>query len=74
MLFRSGRIIMGLATGVFIGSLAAALAEALDVIPVMSRRTHLRSGLTIFIYAFAFGKLIGALYYWLYPGFLAVNN
>jgi stage V sporulation protein AB len=64
------RGVMGFCTGIFVGCLAAALTEALDVIPIMSRRIHLRKGLTIFMYAFALGKLIGALYYWLYPGFI----
>lgn len=61
--------IISFAFGIFIGGLAVSIAEILDVIPIMSRRAHLKRGIYLFIIAFAMGKMVGALYYWLYPGF-----
>lgn len=63
--------VFALAFGMFIGCLAVALAEILDVIPVMQRRLKLKKGLHLLIIALSIGKLVGALYYWLYPGFLS---
>lgn len=57
------------AFGIFIGCLTIAIAEVLDVMPIMNRRMHLKRSFCIFIILFALGKMIGAFYYWLYPGF-----
>lgn len=62
-------IIISFAFGIFIGGLAVSIVEILDVIPITSRRSHLKRGIYLFIIAFAMGKMVGALYYWLYPGF-----
>lgn len=61
---------LAFAFGIFVGCLAVAIAEVINVMPVMSRRLHMREGVYLFIIAFAIGKLIGALYYWHYPNFL----
>lgn len=61
-----------LAFGMFVGCLVVALAEVLDVIPIMKRRLNLKKGVHLIILMLAFGKLVGALYYWVYPGFLSV--
>ena len=58
-----------LLTGVFYGCLAVSLAEVLDVIPVLTRRSGLKRGLKFFITALAAGKLIGSLLYYFIPGF-----
>ena len=55
--------------GIFYGSLAVSLAEILDVIPILTRRTRLQRGIALFILALAFGKLAGSLMYFLIPGF-----
>lgn len=65
--------ILAFGFGIFVGCLAIAVAEILNVMPVMDRRIHIKKGVGFFIIAFAIGKLIGALYYWHYPNFLVVG-
>ncbi len=55
--------------GIFYGCLAVSLAEVLDVIPVLTRRSGLKRGLKFFITALAAGKLMGSLLYYFIPGF-----
>ncbi len=62
--------IFSFAIGIFVGCLAAAVAEVLNVFPVFARRLKLSEGMLIFMLAFAIGKLVGGLYFWLYPGFI----
>ncbi|MGL4344385.1 MAG: stage V sporulation protein AB [Cellulosilyticaceae bacterium] len=59
--------------GIFVGCLAIAIAEIINVMPVMDRRLHIKNGLHWFIISFAIGKMIGALYYWQYPNFLVTG-
>lgn len=47
--------------GIFVGCLVGALAEVLDVFPIISRRFDLRRYLPYVIYAVAAGKLIGSI-------------
>ncbi|MDR0999963.1 MAG: stage V sporulation protein AB [Clostridiales bacterium] len=56
--------------GIFYGCLAVSLAEVLDVIPILSRRTKLQQGIFFFILAIALGKLTGSILYYVVPGFL----
>lgn len=58
-----------LCIGVFIGCLAVSLAETLDVIPVLSRRTRLEKALSVFIIVLALGKMTGSILYYIIPGF-----
>lgn len=51
----------GLFGGVFIGCLAGALAEVVNVIPVFARRANLRKGIPYMIYGLALGKAAGVL-------------
>lgn len=53
----------GLFFGVFVGCLAAALAEVVNVFPVMVRRIKLKVGLPYLVVAFALGKGFGAWYH-----------
>jgi len=68
-------VVVGLATGVFYGVLVMSLAETLNVMPILMRRTGLagslqgRRGLFLFVVAIALGKMAGALLYALVPGF-----
>lgn len=55
-------LIYGLGAGIFTGCLAAALAEIVNVIPVMVKRIKLRYGLSAVMVAFALGKLAGSIY------------
>lgn len=60
---------VGFFAGVFIGCLAVSIAEIIDVIPVLTRRIKIKTGMAYFIVALAIGKLIGALVYFIIPGF-----
>ncbi len=57
------RIFYGFFTGIFVGSLAIAIAEMLDVFPVFTRRLRLERGLPYVLLAAALGKNIGAFLY-----------
>ena len=59
----------GLLTGIFFGCLAVSLAETINVIPIMARRTNLKRGLALLIICIALGKTAGSLLYFLIPGF-----
>ena len=61
-----------LLTGVFVGVLAVALAEVLNVMPVMLRRSRLTQGLPWLLLAFALGKMAGSLVYFLVDGFYVI--
>lgn len=52
----------GIGAGCFIGCLATALAEVLQVFPILFRRAGLKEGLNIGMIFFAVGKVAGALY------------
>lgn len=57
--------LIGLVFGTFIGIFSSALAEVLNVIPVMAKKFKLKDDLKIIIYALLFGKVAGSLYYWI---------
>ncbi len=57
------RTVCGLFFGVFVGCLAAALAEVVNVFPVMTRRIKLKVGMAYLVLAFALGKGFGAWYH-----------
>lgn len=61
---------MGLGYGVFVGCLAVAIAEVLDVIPIMCRRLKLAKRIPWLMLVLAGGKMVGALVYFFVPGFL----
>ena len=58
-------ILYGFFAGIFVGSLAMAIAEMLDSIPIFSRRVGFRQGLGIVVLAMALGKMTGSfVYFW----------
>lgn len=59
---RIGLLVYGGFSGMFVGCLAIALAEMLDVIPAFSRRIKLTIGLKYLYLYIALGKGIGAFY------------
>lgn len=59
-------IIWGGFHGIFNGMLIAALAEVLNVFPVLLRRLHLKVWLKWFVMAFVLGKMAGSLFQWLF--------
>ena len=58
-------VLIGLAIGVFYGCMAMSLAEVLDVLPILTRRSRIKYGLRVIIISLACGKLVGALVYFL---------
>lgn len=65
-------ILLLLSFGMFVGGLIIALAEVLDVFPIVNRRVKVKKGISLFVLSLAAGKLIGSLLYWLYPMFLEI--
>lgn len=56
----------GFLCGMFIGIFSSALAEVLNVIPVLTKKFKLRDSLIYVIYTLMAGKVIGSLFYWFY--------
>ncbi|MDO4166190.1 MAG: stage V sporulation protein AB [Eubacteriales bacterium] len=54
--------VIGLFAGIYIGSLAMALAETLKVVPILCQRTNLKLGIAVIITAIALGKGFGTFY------------
>lgn len=61
--------VFGLFAGIFIGCVAVSIAEVLDVVPILSRRAKLKSGLALLMVVLALGKLLGSLLFFFVPGF-----
>jgi stage V sporulation protein AB len=57
---------IGLLCGVFIGMLAAALTEVLNVFPILAKRIGLGEKIVILLMAIVFGKIAGSLFHWIY--------
>ena len=57
---------LGIAVGIFVGCQAVALAEILNVFPILFRRMKLKKGLSMALAAMAAGKVAGSLFYFLY--------
>lgn len=56
-----GGFLFGAFSGIFVGCLAMALAEALNVLPILLRRVGIYKGLGFLVTSLALGKAIGAL-------------
>ena len=66
LLGRSLLTIFGFCAGIFVGCLAVALAEILDVFPIFFRRLHIRESFgTTLIFMMAIGKMLGSLFFFL---------
>ncbi|WP_281397296.1 stage V sporulation protein AB [Heyndrickxia vini] len=57
---------IGLGCGVFVGMLAAALTEVINVIPILTKRIGIDGHLIIALMAIVFGKVCGSLFHWIY--------
>jgi stage V sporulation protein AB len=57
---------LGAAGGIFIGMMAAALTEVLNVFPILAKRIGLEEKIIVLMMAFVFGKIFGSLYQWIY--------
>ena len=59
-------VIIGFFNGFFIGMLASALAEVMNVIPVIVRRFRIDGYVIYILYSLVFGKVIGSLIHWVF--------
>jgi len=66
-------VLYGVFAGIFVGSLAIAIAEMLDSIPIMTRRIGFRHGLGIMVTALAVGKLVGSIIYFYYGLYASIG-
>lgn len=57
---------VGLLSGIFIGLLAAALTEVLNVFPILAKRIGIHAHIIALMMAIALGKVAGSLFHWLY--------
>lgn len=62
-LFLSGA---GLLDGIFVGMLAAALTEVMNVLPILARRMQLSRYMVGLLMAMVLGKTLGSLFDWLF--------
>jgi stage V sporulation protein AB len=58
-------ILVGLLTGGFVGTVAAALTEVLNVFPILARRLRMETHLKWLLAAMVLGKVLGSLFEWL---------
>lgn len=56
---------IGLLVSIFIGMLAAALTEVLNVLPILFKRIGMGDRIIILLMAIVFGKILGSLFQWL---------
>lgn len=57
---------VGLFAGIFVGMLAAALTEVLNVLPILAKRVGFGEKIIIILMAIVFGKISGSLFHWIY--------
>ncbi|HLS53197.1 MAG TPA: stage V sporulation protein AB [Tissierellaceae bacterium] len=58
--------IFSLMMGIFVGLFSSALAEVLNVIPVLTKKLKVEDEKQYIIYTLTLGKVAGSLYFWLY--------
>jgi stage V sporulation protein AB len=59
-------LIIGLFAGVFVGMLAAALTEVLNVFPILAKRVGVVENIIYLFMAIVLGKIFGSLFHWIY--------
>ncbi|WP_078545944.1 stage V sporulation protein AB [Litchfieldia alkalitelluris] len=57
---------IGLANGIFVGMLAAALTEVLNVLPILAKRIRVDDKIVHLLMAIVLGKVAGSLFHWIY--------
>lgn len=57
-------LVVGLLNGIFVGLLAAALTEVLNVLPILAKRLRMTHYLLGFLMAMVTGKVAGSLFDW----------
>lgn len=63
--FMLGAVLVGWMHGIFVGLLAAALTEVLNVLPILSRRLRMEAYMHWIVIAMMAGKVVGSLFDWL---------
>ena len=58
-----GLAVMGLFSGIFVGSWILALAEIVNLFPVFARRVGLTKGMSLVVAAIALGKILGSMFH-----------
>lgn len=56
---------IGIGAGCFIGLLAAALTEVLNVLPILAKRIRFEGVLVLLLMAMVLGKVVGSLFQWI---------
>lgn len=64
-LFPMSTALFGIFAGCFVGMLAAALTEVINVLPILAKRIGMESYMVWLLMAMVFGKVIGSLIDWL---------
>lgn len=57
---------LGITGGIFVGMLAAALTEVLNVLPILAKRIRLDGKIILLIMAIVLGKIFGSIFQWVY--------
>lgn len=65
-LYPMGAGLVGLFCGIFVGMLAAALTEVLNVFPILAKRLKLDHYLSWLLLAMVLGKVLGSLFDWIW--------
>ncbi|MFC0214274.1 stage V sporulation protein AB [Paenibacillus chartarius] len=65
-MFPLGAAAVGLFAGCFVGMLAAALTEVINVLPVLARRVGMERYIAWLLLAMILGKVAGSLFEWLF--------
>ncbi|MDF2924326.1 MAG: stage sporulation protein [Paenibacillaceae bacterium] len=58
-------VLIGLLAGIFVGMLAAALTEVVNVLPILAKRLGMSAYIIWLLMAMVFGKVAGSLFEWL---------
>lgn len=56
----------GLAGGIFVGMVAAALTEVINVLPILAKRIGVEGKIVSLLMAIVLGKIFGSLFQWVY--------
>nr|WP_308410493.1 stage V sporulation protein AB [Bacillus sp. Marseille-P3661] len=57
---------IGLVDGIFVGMLAAAITEVVNVFPILAKRIGVQDKIVVLIMAIVFGKILGSMFHWIY--------
>ncbi|GGE10868.1 stage V sporulation protein AB [Marinithermofilum abyssi] len=61
-----GTVPVGFLAGCFVGLLAAALTEVINVLPILAKRLQMQKFVLYLLMAMVFGKILGSLFQWIW--------